>query len=132
MNPKLNVTKLKILRSKPLLVLFALGVFGWFAVAQYQNAHTVTFTIPPGTGQQLAAGNQVVDFPSELVFTVGDTIIIENQDNVVHAFGPFTILPQTKLTKRFKTARVYQNSCTFHQDRQMTLIVNPAPWDIFQ
>jgi len=117
---------------KTLLALFVLATFGWFAWTQYQKAHTVTYVIPPGTSQQLAAGEEAVNFPNELILSIGDTIVIENQDSAVHVFGPFTILPHTTLTKRFKTARVYKNSCTFHQDQQMTLIVTPASWNIFE
>ena len=114
----------------PFLVLIILGVVGWYAFGRVHGTHTVTYVIPRGSSERLAAGQEVVQFPDELVFTVGDTLIIENQDDEVHAFGPFIILPQTTLTKRFTTARVYRNACTFHQDRQMTLTVNPAPWDI--
>lgn len=121
------------LKLKLLLILVLVGTLGGLITIQRERARVVTYIIPPGTGQQLAAGRETVDFPNEIVLTIGlqDTLIIENQDNTVHAFGPFTILPHTTLTKRFKTARVYENVCTFHQDRQMRLVVNPAPWDIF-
>ena len=112
----------------PLLVLVVVGLVGWYAVARYQRLHTITFVIPRGTSERLAAGEAVVQFPEELVFNVGDTIVIENQDEAVHAFGPFTVLPDTTLTKRFTSARTYRNSCTFHQNRQMTLTVNSAWW----
>ena len=115
-----------------ILVLLTFSLAGWYAATRYANAQTVTYVIPRGTSERLAAGQEVVRFPNELVFTVGDTIVIDNQDDAVHSFGPFTILPQTTLTKRFTTARVYQNSCTFHQDRQMRLVVSPAAWGLIQ
>ncbi len=111
--------------------LLLLGILSWFMVGQYQKMQTVTFTIPPGTAQQLAAGNQVITLPNELTFSVGDTIVINNQDDAVHTFGPFTILPNTTLTKQFRTVKTYQSSCTFHKDQQMMLVVQPAWWHIF-
>lgn len=122
----------KYLSPKLLLALLLAGILGWFGLRQWEKGRTVTYVIPAGTNQQLATGEDTIDFPIELIFTIGirDTIIIDNQDNVVHTFGPFTILPNTTLTKRFKTARVYENTCTIHKDRQMKLIVNPAPWNI--
>lgn len=113
------------------LVAIVFGVVGWLFTGQYVHAHTTIYVIPAGTSQQLAAGNEIIQFPNELTFTVGDTLVIENRDDAVHAFGPFTILPHTTLTKRFDTARVYQNNCTLHQNKQMTLIVNPANWKFF-
>ena len=125
-----------LLENKVYLILITvllLTTVGWFVVAQPQEAKTITFVIPPGTAEQLEAGNEVIKFPNELTFTVGDTIVIDNQDDVVHAFGPFTILPHTTLTQRFSTAKIYQNSCTFHQNRQMTLMVNESSlWSTFQ
>lgn len=115
---------------KSLLVLLALAATAWWGATHYQAARTITYVIPPGASQKLAKGEEVIDMPRQLVVYVGDTIIIENQDEAVHAFGPFILLPHTKLTKKFKTARIYQSACTFHQDKQMTLVVNPAPWDI--
>lgn len=117
-----------------LLILLVVSAVGWPAFTRWEQARTVTYVIPSGTSQRLAAGEKGVEFPSELVFTIGvqDTIVIENRDEAVHTFGPFVILPHTTLTKRFDKARVYENSCTFHKDRQMKLIVNPAPWHIFQ
>lgn len=116
-----------------LLILVLLGTAGWPALNRWEEARTVTYIIPPGTSQRLAAGQEVVDFPNELIFTIGlqDTLVIENQDDTVHTLGPFVVLPHTTLTKRFNQARVYESVCTFHKNQQMKLIVNPAPWDIW-
>ncbi len=117
-----------------LLIVFLLGTVGWTAFNRWEQARTVTYVIPPGAGHQMALGEEPVDFPSELTFTIGvrDTIVIKNRDDVVHTFGPFIIMPHTTLTKRFDKVRVYQNSCTLHKDHQMKLIVKPAPWNIFR
>ena len=117
--------------DKKVIVLVALIGLSYGIVACQSN-QTVTFLIPPGTQERLDAGEEAVDFPSEITINVGDTIVIENQDTVVHAFGPFTVLPKTTLTKRFETAKVYENTCTFHQDKQMKLVVNSSGWNIFQ
>jgi len=124
--------KFRALILRAFLVVIIFGIVGWLFTGQYARAQTTTYVIPAGTSEQLAAGNEIIQFPTELTFTVGDTLVIDNQDDVVHAFGPFTILPHTTLTKRFETARVYKNTCTLHQDRQMTLTVNPAHWNLFQ
>ena len=115
-----------------LIMVLLLATLGWFVVVQSQEAKTITFVIPPGTAQQLETGNEIISFPNELAVTVGDTIIIDNQDEAVHTFGPFTILPHTTLTKRFESARTYQNACTFHQDKSMTIAVEPSSWGIFR
>ncbi len=118
----------------PSVILLPLAIItGWFVLMGWEEMRTVSYVIPPGTNARLANGEDVLDIPEEIKLTVGikDTLVIENQDNVVHTFGLFTILPQTTLTKRFTAPRVYQNICTFHENREMKVVINPAPWDIF-
>lgn len=108
------------------LSIFVILVAGWFLIALREELRTITYTIPPGTGQGLNA----VDLPAEIVLTVGlkDTIVIENQDDQLHLFGPFVVGPQATLTKRFDKPQIVQGNCTFHPSRQMKLMVKPAPW----
>ncbi len=123
----------KILNSKLLLLIILLAASGWVMNGQREKARTVTFVIPSGTSQQLEAGAETVNFPNEITFTIGvqDILVIENQDDAIHNFGPFVILPHSTLSKQFRVVQTYQDVCTFHQDRQMKVVVNPAPWDIF-
>ena len=111
------------------LLLFA--ALSWFALGQLETARTVTYVIPPGTKQSIETGRPGVEFPDEIVFTVGlkDTIIIENQDDVIHSFGPFVVAPNSTLSKRFDRPVVYEGACTFHQDEHMRIVVKPALWD---
>ncbi len=130
--PKKESSYYKFFKPKLLLLILVVGIVGWMGLSYREKNRTVIYVIPPGTSQQLAAGGQAINIPSEIILTVGirDTLIIENQDDVVHAFGPFTILPHTTLTKRFTTPRTYVNVCTLHPNQEMVVIINPAPWDI--
>lgn len=118
-------TKTKVWGVLTLIVLMGLG---WLAYAQWQEMRQVKYVIPAG----VEAGQTSVEFPDEIVLTVGirDTIVIENQDEATHAFGPFVVAPHTTLTKRFRNPLVYEGACTFHQDQFMKLVVNPAPWSM--
>lgn len=115
-----------LLRIIPALLL--LGLLGWFAAGQYESVRRVVYIIPPGVG----SGQVTFDMPDEIVLTLGvkDTIVIENQDDVIHTFGPFVVAPRTTLTQRFYHAVNYEGVCTFHRERQMKLVVNPAPWQL--
>ena len=106
-----------------LAILFLIGIIV-FANISYKRLRTVTYIIPPGAGEKLADGQDTVELPDELILTgIQDTLVIENQDDVVHSFGPFVILPHTTLLKRFTTSGTYQGSCTFHPDQHVTLTV---------
>lgn len=119
----------KILWPAWLVALLLLSVAGWFLLARYDQARTMRYVIPAGAGQGAA-----VTFPPEIDFVIGvrDILVVENQDEEVHSFGPFVVLPRTTLVKRFDEVKVYQGACSLHRDRQMRLVVHPAPWNIFQ
>ena len=106
--------------------LLVLAAFAWFAISQREASRRIVYVIPAGT----AAGQVAVDFPVEITLTLGhkDTLVIENQDDAVHTFGPFVIAPRSTLTKRFTRALVYEGTCTFHQEQQMRLVVKPGAW----
>ncbi len=114
------------------LILLLLISLGWLFCVIRREAREIIFIIPSGTGRQIESGQTAVGFPDEIVLTLGlqDTIIIENQDDVIHSFGPFGVGPHATLTKRFDVPITYEGACTFHQEQQMRLVVNPAPWDI--
>jgi hypothetical protein len=120
-------------QSKPYqktILLAGLAIVGvWLIIGLRGNVRTIAFTIPAG----YSTGQAAVDFPDEIVLTLGvkDTLVINNQDDVIHTFGPFVVGPQTTFTKQFTTPRVYQGACSFHQNRQMKLVINPAPWDFW-
>jgi hypothetical protein len=118
----------KILLLRIILVLLLVSLLGWFAASQYETARRVVYVIPPGAG----SGQVVFDIPDEIVLTLGikDTIVIENQDEVAHIFGPFVVIPHTTMTYRFDHPVTYEGVCTFHKERQMKLVVNPAPWQL--
>ena len=115
------------------LVLLLFVALAWFGVSKREEARKFNFVIPPHTSQQIADGQAAVNLPDEIVLTVGiqDTIVIENQDDVIHSFGPFVVGPHSTLTKRFDVPIIYEGACTFHPEQQMRLVVNPAPWDFF-
>ncbi|MCK6625415.1 MAG: hypothetical protein L6R45_09590 [Anaerolineae bacterium] len=111
-----------------ILGLGLVSLLAWFFATHYETARRVVFMIPPGVG----AGQVALNIPDEIVLTLGvkDTLVIENQDEVMHTFGPFVVPPHSTITHRFYHAVNYQGVCTFHQERQMKLVVKPAPWQL--
>jgi len=51
----------------------------------------VVLTIPAGTAEKVARGEQPPSIPQDMVFVVGDTLIVMNQDNVDHKLGQLWI-----------------------------------------
>ncbi len=48
----------------------------------------IVLTIPSGTADQVARGEQPPSIPENMVFVVGDTLVVKNDDTVDHKLGP--------------------------------------------
>lgn len=51
----------------------------------------IVLTIPKGTAEQVARGEQPPTLPEEMIFVVGDTLVVKNEDVVDHKLGPLWI-----------------------------------------
>lgn len=51
----------------------------------------VVLTIPEGTAALVANGEQPPTIPANMIFVVGDTLVVKNEDVVEHRLGPLWI-----------------------------------------
>ena len=51
----------------------------------------IVLTIPAGTSDQIARGEQSPSIPENMTFVVGDTLVVKNEDSVDHKLGPLWI-----------------------------------------
>ena len=81
------------------------------------------FTIPSGTADRIAAGDDVEIVPAELVVKVGDAIRIVNHDTHDHIVGVFFVAAGETLTQRFNSVGVLSGECSVHSSGSFTLRV---------
>lgn len=51
----------------------------------------ILLTIPIGTAERVARGEQSPSIPESMIFVVGDILVVENKDAVDHKLGPLWI-----------------------------------------
>ena len=51
----------------------------------------IVLTIPAGTSDQIARGEQPPTIPENMTFVVGDTLVVRNEDAADHKLGPLWI-----------------------------------------
>ena len=51
----------------------------------------VVITIPKGTAEQVARGEQPPTIPANMIFVVGDVLVVKNDDSVDHKLGQLWI-----------------------------------------
>jgi len=51
----------------------------------------IVLTIPAGTAEQVARGEQPPSIPENMTFVVGDRLVVNNEDSADHKLGPLWI-----------------------------------------
>lgn len=86
----------------------------------------IQLVVPVGTAKAIAAGQPVPSIPEEMVFVVGDTLEVKNEDTAVHTLGPLTIPPGTTASMVMGEANKYAYSCSFQPSQYLGLDIRQA------
>lgn len=115
----------------------ALGAIFWLTTAAGATAEAaatgaagagqrVLVPIPAGTAERIAAGTaaSAVDLPPAAVgLAEGDTLVVRNDDSVVHRVGTWWISPGAVLELPVRALDAGVFSCTFHPGGTLSLSV---------
>ena len=115
-----------------LLGFFLLIVAGPFVLprliemgAEPGAAREVTYTVPAGTAELIKQGIDPHVITGEMVFTLGvqDVLVIHNDDEVGHTFGPYWVASHNTLRVHFSQPAVYEGYCSVHSSNQVRIVV---------
>ncbi|MBM3658564.1 MAG: hypothetical protein FJW95_03555 [Actinobacteria bacterium] len=84
---------------------------------------TFRYVIPAGTGDRVAAGEDVEIVPARLVVRVGDRLLLRNKDDVQHHMGPLLVDPNGLLSMSFSDEGTLEGVCTLNESGQAKIIV---------
>lgn len=73
----------------------------------------IALVIPPGTAEQVARGEQPPSIPTDMIFVVGDTLVVRNDDAVDHKLGPLWIPANSSARLSLGQAESLAYECTF-------------------
>lgn len=92
--------------------------------------------IPKGTWARRSAGEKLDVLPAEIHLTIGvkDVLVMKNQDDVPHMFGPVLMMPGQSFRLPFGVATRHDFACTAHVNGQLTVFVKPKPawWNLIE
>ncbi len=83
----------------------------------------VELVIPAGTAEKIASGQDEPSIPDSLVFVIGDTLVVRNEDSTDHQLGPVWAPAGTSATLEMKTANAFDYTCSFKASRYLGLEV---------
>ena len=135
MNPK----QILLLGGRRLLILFIISLtLVWvgsevafaFQKEKYDRApQEIELVIPAGTAERVAAGEPVPSIPDEMVFVLGDTLVVSNQDVVGHQLGPLVVPPGAKASLALEQPTKFAYQCSFRPTRYLGIDVR-QPTDL--
>jgi hypothetical protein len=73
----------------------------------------VILTIPAGTATAVARGEQPPSIPQDMIFVVGDTLVVINEDNVDHKLGQLWIPANSSARLALNEKENMAFECTF-------------------
>lgn len=91
---------------------------------KYDRApETIQLVIPAGTAKMVEDGKDIVSIPDEMVFVIGDTLEVTNNDNVSHQLGPIWVPPDSTGRLVMEQVDKLAYSCSFQTSRYLGLDV---------
>ncbi|MBN2114935.1 MAG: hypothetical protein JW730_00080 [Anaerolineales bacterium] len=83
----------------------------------------IILTIPPGTAEQIARGEQPPSIPENMTFVVGDRLVVRNEDSVDHKLGPLWIPANSSAQLSLDQEESFAYECTFQPGQYFGLDV---------
>lgn len=83
----------------------------------------IILTIPPGTTEQVARGEQPPSIPENMTFVVGDRLVVKNEDSVDHKLGPLWIPANSSAQLSLDQEESFAYECTFQPGKYLGLDV---------
>jgi len=87
-------------------------------------AKAIILDIPAGTSAKVAAGTNVL--PQDMVFVLGDTLVVHNLDSVTHTLGPLVIPPNSSASMKLDHVGGFSFVCSFQPTKYQGLDVQAA------
>ena len=84
----------------------------------------IHLTIPTGTAEMVSRGEQPPSIPENMVFVVGDMLIVDNQDTVDHKLGPLWIPAHSSAHLSLDTEESLLFECSFQSSNYLGLDVH--------
>ncbi len=83
----------------------------------------IVLTIPAGTAEQVARGEQPPALPENMVFVVGDLLIVKNEDSTDHQMGPLWIPAGASAHLQLSNEESLAYECSFQTSKYIGLDV---------
>jgi hypothetical protein len=114
---------ISILAGLALALVFNELTFRFLRTEEARGPQVIELVIPPGTAELVARGEDSPSIPADMLFVVGDTLVVRNNDDINHQLGPLFIPAGSSASLTFDTVQDYAYACSFQTGRYLGLDV---------
>lgn len=91
-----------------------------------REAERIELVIPAGTAERVAQGEVPPTIPEDMLFVMGDTLVVVNQDSTDHQLGPLWIPSGTSASMNLDSEQDFVLECSFQPTNYLGLEVREA------
>lgn len=125
------MTRAVVFRRFALCMLAGLAVGAMISEVSYYFLKTgetrppqvIEVDIPMGTARRVAEGVSDPSLPTSMTFVVGDTLVVRNEDAVVHQLGPLIVPPGASSSIQLQNTQDLTVTCSFQPGKYIGLVV---------
>ena len=124
-----------MLMLKRIVISMLIGIVVGVAISEFsfiflretaRPPQEVVLTIPIGTAEKVARGEQPPSIPLDMIFVVGDTLVMVNEDNVDHKLGQLWIPANSSARLELNEEQNMAFECSFQAGNYFGLDVRQA------
>ena len=119
----------RIVISMLIGIVLGVAISEFSFIFQHETARPpqdVILNIPAGTAEKVARGEQPPSIPEDMVFVVGDTLVVVNEDNVDHKLGQLWIPANSSARLALNEEQNMAFECSFQPGNYFGLDVRQA------
>ena len=79
--------------------------------------------VPAGTQERIDSGETVELLPATFEVSIGDRLVIVNDDDATHQVGPYIVGPGQRIEQHFLVPGRIEGVCTLHPSGEVAIVV---------
>ena len=87
------------------------------------GSDTLEIVVPAGTKARQNAGEKVVVMDDHIELSVGDRLVISNEDVAAQTVGPYSVKPGEVTTVKYGFPGVYEGYCELSEGKRYQIVV---------
>lgn len=125
-DPDVVTSERRGLAAKGAAVLAVMAIAGAAAILLWPSSSSDEvheIVVPAGTQERIETGETVELLPRIFEVSIGDRLVIVNDDDATHQVGPYIVGPGQRIEQQFLVPGRIEGVCTLHPSGEVAIVV---------